>query len=176
MVNNEERLDPYGDDSHSQALRLAREARTLTALDEGQAWRRRKDGSLLVARVEVFAAADTEAQRQAWSEHGAACLDALWRQRWRERDREPGWIEARWRAATERPASLIDPGGLDWLTIEDQTGSAETEIVTMYEHLTVWSGRALVTLTIRHRQGEDLDAVAVAAVNTVGRRLATWGL
>src|SRR4051794_25343786 len=81
MVNNIEQLDPYVDDADSAVLCAIRAERRLTALDEGQAWRRRSGGILAVLRVEVFADPDSTAHRDAWREHGARCLDAVWRQR-----------------------------------------------------------------------------------------------
>ncbi|MEZ5139953.1 MAG: hypothetical protein R2711_14655 [Acidimicrobiales bacterium] len=83
MVNNLERLDPHGDDPASEAVRGARSSRRLTALDEGAAWRRRRDGALLVARVEVFAGDDEERHRAAWQASAAASLDAVFQARWR---------------------------------------------------------------------------------------------
>lgn len=178
MINNEERLDPWGDDPASVAVRAGRAERRLTALDEGAAWRRRSDGALLVARVEVYATDAVGPAREAWQAHGAACLDALWRARWREREREPGWIEARWRAEVDRPDALR-PGSpsagdaaaaLDWFTIEDHTEAAATEVVTAYEHLTLWAGRAVLVLTLRHGHASDADAAAVGAALAAWRR------
>lgn len=167
MVNNAERLDPYGDDEHSAVLRAARAQRVLRALDEGEAWRRRRDSALVVARLEVFEQADPTAHRAAWRDHGVSCLDEVWRQRWRERDRTPGWIEARWHGDG-------DPLGVaaDWITVEDQTGVADTGAVTLYEHVSVWDRRALATVTIRHDLGTDLDDEVERVVTQVRRRLA----
>ena len=173
MWNNAERWDPHGDDPASAVIRAARDQRRLTALDEGAAWRRFRDGTLLVARVEVFADAEAgSAHRQAWQEHAERSLDAVWRARWRERGREPGWIEARWRADVDRPDQLrpdspvASPAAaaLDWVTIEDHTGVDDAGELTAYEHLTLWAGRGLVTLTLRHRHGDDADEVVAAAV------------
>lgn len=181
MLNNSERLDPYGDDDHSQPLRAARALRGLRALDEGAAFRQRSDGALAVVRVEVFADAAVDAHRLAWRTHGAPCLDAVWRARWTEREQAPGWIEARWRDERDRPAPFGPTGGdvdaalaaqLDWITIEDQTNTAETELVTRYEHLTLWSGRALATLIVRHDQLHDLDEASARAAAAMFGRLA----
>lgn len=139
MLNNAERLDPLGDDPASAHIRAARVARRLTALDEGQALRRR-DRVLVVLRVERFAddeagpgagdpappAADpgvaggTPPERHAdglaarhrklWRAHAEAALDATWRQRWEERELPAGWIEARWVEVGERPAALRASG------------------------------------------------------------------
>ena len=186
MVNNDERIDPHGDDEHSQAVRAARAARVLTALDEGHAWRDRRSSSLLVSRVEVFAAPDPGEHRLAWREHGVGCLDGVWRARWAERERTPGWIEARWRAPRDRPPPLGPAGAapgegravslpladaVDWITVEDQTGSDASGRILLYEHLTVWAGRALVTLTLRHDQTDDVDVAAAASVVATCRRL-----
>ena len=78
--------------------------------------------------------------------------------RWRERDVEPGWVEATFRPPIDRP----DPR-IDWLQIEDHTGSAETEVVTVYQYVVAWLGRAQATLTIRHPLGLDLDPTVRAA-------------
>lgn len=171
MVNNAERLDPYGADDASAGLRQLRSERRLTALDEGAALRQRGDGSLAVVRVEVFASADDAAHRARWQEDGPACLEAVWRERWLERDRQPGWIEARWRDAA-RSTDLDIPDAVDWIVVEDQTGSIETVSVTVYEHLTCWVGRANATLTVRHDLGHDLDAVVAHAADVVCGRLA----
>lgn len=167
IPNNDERLDPYLDDEpHSDALRTVRARRRLTALDEGWAWRHRDDRSLVVSRVEVFERADVDgAHRSAWREHGTGCLDAVWRARWRERGREPGWIEARW---------AVEPLGadVDRIVVEDQTGVHETGNVVEYQHLTVWSGRAVATVTIRHDQAVDIGATVRTVADHVPLALA----
>jgi hypothetical protein len=179
MLNNLERLDPHGDDPASERVRQARAARRLTALDEGAAWRRRSDAALLVARIECFSAADEGGHRRAWQADAESSLDAVWRARWRERDREPGWIEARRRAPADLP-DLVRPGGagaapgidrIDWCTIEDHPGVAETEVVTAYEHLVLWVDRLLVTLTLRHHHGDAAEEVAARAAATALVRL-----
>ena len=181
MPNNAERLDPHGDDEHSAAIRAAREQRVLTALDEGAAWRHRKDRVLVVPRVEVFREVDDRVHRVAWQEHGTQCLDAVWRQRWRERDVAPGWIEARWKPddAVSVVAPTDDEGRaafdqIDWITVEDQTHTATTGTVDRYEHVSVWCGRALATVTIRHDDVLDLDATTVRVSLAAYRRL--WAL
>lgn len=173
MLNNAERSDPLGSDASSAVIRAAREARHRTALDEGSAWRHRRSGSLAVLRVEVFASPDDGAHRAAWTEHGATCLGALWRERWRERDVTPGWIEALW---CHRPAPLSALGALadqvDWLTVEDQTGAAAGGTISHYEHVTMWVERAHAVLTVRHDLGTDLDDGVVGAVRALMGRLA----
>lgn len=181
MWNNTERLDPLGDDDHSTAVRAEREARVLTALDEGAAFRQRRDKVLAVVRVEVFASGDDRAHRAAWTDHGPRCLDAVWRQRWRERDVEPGWIESRWKRddAIEAVMPAGDEarravGQVDWISVEDQTSTARTEIVERYEYVTVWCGRATATVTVRHDDALDLDGVTLAVALAAYRRL--WQL
>ena len=180
MVNNAERLDPFGDDEASAAVRAVVGRRRRTALHEGDAWRRRRDGVLCVLRVEVFAvesegdaAAGVGAvpHRRVWEEHGTASLDATWRQRWRERDRDPGWIEARRRPEGERADEVPTPEDVTWLVVEDQTGIHDGGAVTIYEHLTIWAGRAVATLTLRHDLGVDVDDVAASAAGVVDRAL-----
>lgn len=169
MVNNVEHLDPFGPGEAADALRAARSDRVLTALDEGQAWRRRNDAILAVARVEVFAEVDDEAHRAVWRELGTEVLDATWRQRWRDRDSQPGWIEASWQQIDDRPDELRNTPTdalVDWIVVEDHTGGS----VVAYEHVTVWCARLQLTLTVRHLLGVDLrDAVASACLAIVGR-------
>jgi len=159
MMNNVERLEHLGPGEASDRVRAARDARGWTALDEGRAWRRRNDGVLAVLRVEVFASADETAHRETWQADAEAALDETWRARWRERDIEPGWVEATFRPPMDRP----DPR-VDWIEIEDHTGSAEADAVTAYQYVVAWLGRAQATLTIRHRLGLDLDPTVRAAV------------
>jgi hypothetical protein len=161
MVNNVERAEPLTGSSAAAVL-AARAAREVVALDEGRAWRRRRDGVLAVLRVEVYRSADDRAHRSAWQAAGEAALEETWRERWRERGRQPGWVEARWVARSELP----EHAGLervDWLRLEDHTEAAEHDAVTAYEHVVVWSGRAQATLTIRHLAGLDLDDVVASA-------------
>ena len=172
MLNNAERLDPFGDDEASARIHAARDARVRTALDEGQAWRHHRSGSLLVLRAEVFADADPTAavaHRAAWTADGASALDATWRQRWHERDHPPGWIEATW-VADEQRADVGDD--VDWIRIEDHTDPGRRQEVTVYEHLSLWLDRTLVTVTVRHPLGDDLDEVVHRAVTAVRRSLA----
>lgn len=181
MVNNVERLDPFGHDAASEAIRAARVARVLRGLDEGRAWRRRKENTLLVARVEVFADADEAAHRHAWRDHAEAALDATWRLRWHERGRAPGWIETRWVRIDERPGALhafrahVDPPeparSVDWLRIEDHTGHRSSGTVAVYEHLTLWAGERHGVLTLRHDLDVDVTGVAAAAAVAVLERL-----
>jgi hypothetical protein len=173
MLNNAERLDPLGDDEASGAVRRERAARRLCALDEGAAWRHRRSGSLAVLRLEVFADPNDVKHRRAWQEHAPAALGALWRQRWREREVEPGWIEAIWCRRTDPITALGSVAdAIDWLTVEDQTGAAEGRVISCYEHVTVWVGRAQAQLTVRHELGNDLDASVVGATRVLMARLA----
>ncbi|MGN6695346.1 MAG: hypothetical protein ACTHN0_14315, partial [Aquihabitans sp.] len=168
MPNNAERFDPHGDDEHSVLLRAERDRRVLTALDEGAAWRHRKERVLVVPRIEVFRDPDDRRHRAAWQEHGPACLDAVWRERWTERDVAPGWIEARWKddADLDAAAPTDDEGRaafgqVDWISVEDHTNTAASGTIDRYEHLTVWCGRGLVTATVRHDDALDLDTTTV---------------
>lgn len=171
MVNNEPRLDPHGDDDASAELRVERDRRRLTGLHEGRAWRRRRDARvLLVVRHEVFAAADDGRHRALWQRRGPASLEATWRARWRERDVEPGWVEARAVEGADR--GPVDADDLDWFRVEDHTDLRGGIDVTVYEHLSVWAGRHLVTLTLRHPHELDVDEAAHAAAAAVGRSLA----
>lgn len=160
MVNNEERREPLAGPAAAPIL-AARADRGLVALDEGRAWRRRRDGVLAVLRTEVYASADDRAHRSAWRVSAEAALAETWRARWQERGRQPGWVEATW-----VPASGGDGGPVDWLHLVDHTDAAEDDEVMAYEHLVVWRGRGQATLTIRHVEGLDLDDVvaSVAAV------------
>ena len=170
MVNNEPRLDPHGDDDASQVLRTEREARRLTGLNEGRAWRRRRESSvLMVVRHEVFANPDHEAHRDAWQRVGAASLDATWRTRWRERDVANAWIEARMVPGDQGPLAGLDD--VDWLQVEDHTNPLGGIDVSIYEHISVWSGRCLVTLTLRHPHGLDMDDIVASATRAVRRRI-----
>lgn len=183
MVNNRERLDPWAPDPASDPIRAARERRRLTGLDEGRAWRRRDGGGLAVVRTELYADPDDREHRDAWRAGAESALDATWRARWRERDQAPGWIEARWVREADRPGPLraLGPGAsgwagaVDWLRIEDHTDPTGQGRVTVYEHLTLWHGRAQVTLTLRHPLGLDLDPVAAAIAVTALDRLTGAG-
>lgn len=183
MVNNVERSQPFGDDPDSAVIEAARVARVLTGLDEGRAWRHRDAGSLVVIRSEVYADEGDDlanAHRSAWRGHAERALDATWRERWRERDQEPGWIEARWVLADDAGgeggprAPALEPG-CDWVRIEDHTSARHSSRgadgeVTVYEHLTVWGPRRQVTVVVRHDVGLDLDDVVVRCATEVVRR------
>jgi hypothetical protein len=180
MVNNAERADPFGTDDDSAVVRAARDARRLTALDEGRAWRRRRDGALAVLRLEAFADPDEVAHRAAWRDHGLGALDATWRERWRERDRDPGWIEAHWHDDPPTPpAGDLAPLGLDaladavdWAVVEDHTDAARRDVVACYQHLTVWAGRGHAIVVVRHDLGTDVDEparrLALSALGALG--------
>lgn len=188
MVNNEARREPFGHDEASRMLEAARQRRRPTGLHEGRAFRHRDSGALCVVRCEVFAddgPAPGEddpvaAHRGAWSTLAEAALDATWRERWRERDRHPAWIEARWVQRPDDPVGPLTaaPGAtLDWLRIEDHTPPVEHAHqggpgeVTVYDYLTVWAGRRQVTVVIRHPLGLDLDDAVAGAARGVVRRL-----
>lgn len=170
MVNNEPRVDPHGEDEASARLRAVRDARRLTGLHEGHAWRRRREPRvLLVVRHEVFARTDDFGHRTLWREVGPASLDATWRERWRERDVVPGWIETR-DVGEDRG---LDDGEVDWFHVDDHTDPSGGREVTAYEHVSLWVGRHLVTLTLRHPFELDVDPDLVRAVETARTRLAS---
>jgi hypothetical protein len=169
MLNNAERRDPYGPDPASAEVRRTWLDRRPTALDEGRAWRHRDLRSLLVVRCELFATAGGTAHRAAWSTHGAASLDATWRDRWIERDAAVGWIEAEAVAPSDRPEAT--PDEVEWFRVQDHTDPSRSGEVTCYEHLTVWVGRALATITVRHALGLDLDDLSARAAAESAARL-----
>ena len=191
MVNNVERAEPFGDDDASAAIEAARVARVLTGLDEGRAWHHGDAGSLIVIRSEVYVDPTpgvADDHRAAWHQHAEPALDATWRERWRERDQEPGWVEARWvRSVDTEPGSSSSPVGpdlgeaCDWLRIEDHTVPAVEAApprsdggppsVTVYEHVTVWAPRRQVTVVVRHDIGLDLDDVVARCAAEVTSRL-----
>lgn len=166
MLNNLEVLDPHGPGPEADRLREIRVERELTALDEGTAFRNRSTGSLLVLRSEVFAREDPR-HRSLWQQLAPIVLTETWRHRWSERDREPGWIEARWMPDADpdahRPDDLAD--ATDWIRIEDHTG--EGDDVVVYHHVSVWIDRMLATLTLRMRLGEPVDPALWVAVRAV---------
>lgn len=178
MVNNTERMQPFGTDPASAAVEDARRRRRPTGLDEGRAWRHRDAGTLLVVRSEVYADEEpgaAERHRTAWRDHAEPALEATWRERWHERDQTPGWVEARW-VDPEDGVALDDR--CDWVRIEDHTDAVATvrrpgapDTVVVYEHLTVWSGRQQVTAVVRHLVGLDLDDVVERCAAEILRHL-----
>jgi hypothetical protein len=155
MINNVEVLDPYEGIEAAAGLVTARAARHRTALVEGDAWRgpRRQ---IAVLRVEAFAdrGGDHAAHRAEWVRAGPACLVETWRRRWVERDVEPGWIEV-----TRRDDVDVDPR-IDWLRIEDHTDLADPTDVAVYQHLTLWAGRGVAVVTVRHLLDTPVDDAA----------------
>lgn len=176
MTANVERLDPFDGVSQAEAVRSARLGRTLTALDEGRTWRQRTVGSLAVLRLERFASADESEHRRAWRDDATACLEAVWRVRWTERDRAPGWIEARPWLGEGPVGDVATPDRVedwcDWYRIEDHTDPGNSQTVTCYEHLTIWGGRSHAILVIRHDLGVDVDVVTRRMAQAVRRALA----
>ena len=87
----------------------------------------------------------------------------------------PAWIEATWH---EHPATLLTaPEAVDWIVVEDHTDPSRGGRVSIYHHLTVWHGRAVATVTVRHELGLDLDeAVARAASSALAALHAASGL
>lgn len=191
MVNNVERARSLGSDPASERIEAARALRRLTGLDEGRAWRHRDAGSLVVVRSEIYADDDpgaAAAHRAAWTADAEGALDATWRERWRERDRDPAWIEARWVRPDPVTGDDEPPGpdrpdrpdlgpACDWLRIEDHTTAVgavrrgRPAPVTVYEHLTLWGGRRQVTVVVRHDIGLDLDDVVARCAAAVERHL-----
>jgi len=167
MINNAEVLDPYEGIEAAADLVRAREARHRTALVEGDAWRG-PSRQIAVLRVEAFAdrAVDHRPHRAAWTLEGPACLTETWRQRWVERDVEPGWIEV-----SRRDDIEIDPR-IDWLRIEDHTDLADPTDVAVYQHLTLWAGRGVAVVTLRHLLDTPADDAASWFGEVVLARLA----
>jgi hypothetical protein len=167
MINNAEVFDPYEGIGAADALVETRDRRGRTALVEGDAWRgpRRQ---LAVLRVEAFADRDAGLadHRAAWIRDGAPCLVETWKQRWTEREVEPGWIEA-----TRREDVDVDPR-IDWLRIEDHTNLADPTDVAVYQHLTLWAGRGVAVVTVRHLLDTPIDDAALWFGDVVLARLA----
>jgi hypothetical protein len=155
MINNVEVLDPYEGIEAATELVRARAGRHRTALVEGDAWRG-PSRQIAVLRVEAFADRDVDHRphRAAWAVEGPESLVETWRQRWVERDVEPGWIEV-----TRRDDVVIDPR-IDWLRIEDHTDLADPTAVAVYQHLTLWAGRGVAVVTLRHRLDTPVDDAA----------------
>lgn len=168
MLNNAELLDPY-EGAEAPALRALRATRVLTALDEGVAYRA-SHRQLLVLRTEMFADPDETEHRGAWQTDGPRVLADTYRTRWAERDVAPNWIETTIRRPPDTPAD-IDPR-IDWFRIEDHTDPRRTGTVTLYEHLTLWRGRANAVITVRHEPDYHVDAIALAIAHTLIDRLA----
>lgn len=156
VVANEERLDPWQSVEGAEQLRALRASRTLRALDEGRAWRQRSPGALAVLRAEAFADDDPAAHIGLWMDQGAALLQQQWRARWRDREVEPGWVEATMDDVEAAP-SVADTGVTQvWFRIEDHTDPSGAGGVTCYEHLSQWRGRRHAVLVVRHDLGSDL--------------------
>lgn len=168
MVNNAEMLDPFADVPAADAVRRARSTRRLTALDEGVAFQG-KDSRLVVLRVEMFADPDEEGHRETWRRDGPAVLTATYKARWAERAHVANWIDVRARRSADLPAPL-DPR-IDWLRVEDHTDPSRRGVVRVYEHLSLWAGRAHAVVTVRHLLDQQLDEVAAAVGATVLDRL-----
>lgn len=168
MLNNQEALDPYADVEAADAIRRARAARVLTGLDEGAAYRARNH-LLLVLRTEAFLRADEAGHRDAWHGDGPAALTATYRARWAEREVTPNWIETTVRRPGELPAN-VDPR-IDWLRVEDHTDPKREGSVQIYEHLTLWCGRAHAVVTVRHGPEQHLEDMAQTVAEQLLARL-----
>lgn len=175
MLNNQEVLDPYDgvEAEAAAAIRQARVARTLSALDEGVAYRARKP-LLLVLRTEAFVDPDETAHRQAWRSEGPAALTATYQARWAERDMVPSWIETTLRRPGELPAG-VDPR-IDWFRVEDHTDPRRQGGVQIYEHLTLWCGRPHAVLTVRHEPDDHVEDMALKVARALLGRLETMPL
>ncbi len=168
LMNNAEALDPLAEVPEGAPVVEAAGARTRTALDDGMAVAG-PDLQLAVLRVEVFAAADDGAHRQAWQADGPAATVALYRHRWRERDQRPGFIEAGW------PDFDWDMHpDVDWLRLEDHTDRRHEAGVFYYEHLWLWVGRSLGQLTFRYAPGFPAESLVADLADAAMARLAPF--
>lgn len=165
LVNNEESLDPYAAVPEAEQLTLAADARVRTALDDGTA-AAGPDMQLAVLRVEVFRDSDDTDHRTTWQNDGPAVMAALYRHRWRERDQNPGWVEATW----PRFDWEMEPR-VDWLRVEDHTDRRHESGLFLYDHLSLWAGRALASLTVRYAPGFDAEPVIVDLADATLARL-----
>ncbi len=168
LMNNVESIDPFAEVPEGQALAAAAYARRRTALDDAVAVAG-PDLRLAVLRIEVFADADDAAHRACWQDQGPRALVALYRQRWKERDVSPGWIEARWPSFDWD----LEPR-VDWLRLEDHTDRRHEAGVFYYDHVWLWVGRALAGLTIRYAPGFDAESLAVGLADATLARLASF--
>jgi hypothetical protein len=167
MMNNVEVFDPYEGVESASALVAARAERSRTALVEGDAWRG-PNRQVAVLRVEAFAdrGVDLTDHREAWKRDGRACLLEMWRRRWIDREVEPAWIEV-----TPRVDVEADPR-IDWLRVEDHTNLADRTDVSVYQHLTLWAGRGVAVVTVRHLLDTSVDEATVWFGEVVLDRLA----
>ncbi len=163
MINNAELIDPY-EGADAPAIRAARSDRRLSALDEGVAYRA-KHRLLLVLRTEMFADPDETRHRAAWQANAPSVLTSTYQARWAEREVAANWIETRVRPPTELPTE-IDPR-IDWLQVEDHTDPKRSGTVTLYEHVTLWCGRANAVVTVRHEHDQHVEPMTAE----IGRRL-----
>lgn len=167
MLNNVEVFDPYEGIGSAGEIVRARAERGRTALVEVDAWRG-PARQVAVLRVEAFGDrdADATAHRAAWQRDGAACLTETWRRRWAEREVEAGWIDV-----VRRDDVEADPH-IDWFRVEDHTGLEDPADVKVYQHLTVWAGRGVAVVTVRHLLDTAVDDVVGWFGDAVLRRLA----
>lgn len=167
MLNNLELIDPY-EGADADQVRAARAARRLCALDEGVAYRT-SQRRLLVMRTEVFVDPGEVAHRDAWRADGSTVLTSTYQARWAERDITPNWIETTTRPATDLPGP-IDPR-IDWFRVEDHTDPRREGVVTLYEHVTLWCGRANAVVTVRHALDQPVEQMTVQVADHVLSRL-----
>lgn len=168
MVNNTELIDPY-DGVDAPAIRGAREHRRLSALDEGVAYRS-THRQLLVLRTEMFVDPDEAAHRAAWQAEGMRVLTDTYRARWAEREVTPNWIETTARRPGDVPAAV--DLRIDWFQVEDHTDPRRHGTVTLYEHVTLWCGRAHAVVTVRHEPDDHPEAMTADIAHTLLARLA----
>jgi len=165
LINNAEVLDQFvGVPGGERLVRIADE-RERTALDEGVAFAG-SEHQLVVSRLEVFATPDAGAHRDAWRQDAPTAMAALYRQRWHERGRAPGWVEGAW-ADIDWP---LDER-VDWLRVQDHTDRRDESGLFLFEHLHLWAGRALAAVTVRHPPTVEVDSLAAHLADRVLHRL-----
>jgi hypothetical protein len=168
MINNSELIDPY-EGVDASAIRAAREHRQLSALDDGVAYRS-SQRQLLVLRTEMFVDPDEVAHRAAWHAEGTRVLTDTYRARWADREVTPNWIETTVRRPGDLPVPM-DPR-IDWYQVEDHTDPRRLGTVTLYEHVTLWCGRANAVVTVRHEPDDHPEAMTADIAHKLLARLA----
>jgi len=68
----------------------------------------------------------------------------------------------------------VDPRA-DWLRVEDHTDPRRQGVVSVYEHVTLWAGRAHAVVTVRHLVDQDLDVVVASVAAVLLARLTETG-
>lgn len=165
LINNAEVLDQFVGVPGGERLVRAATERRRTALDEGVAFAG-TDHQLVVSRLEVFAEPDDGPHREVWRHDAPTAMAALYRQRWHERGRTPNWVDGAW---VELDWGLDER--VDWLRVQDHTDRRDESGLLLFEHLHLWAGRALATLTVRHPPTVDADPLAAHLASRVLTRL-----